>query len=127
MNTKATSHYATAFAERFDLRLPLVQAPMVGATTTALVVASSNAGALGCLGAGAMTPEKIAAEVAEIRASTSRAFGVNLFVLEPASPDDATAQVLDVTPPVSDIPRPRVLMSNPALASSFVTQLYTRR
>ena len=29
--------------------------------------------------------------------------------------------------PVADIPRPRVLMSNPALASAFVTQLYTRR
>jgi len=29
--------------------------------------------------------------------------------------------------PVADVPRPRVLMSNPALASAFVTQLYTRR
>jgi hypothetical protein len=32
-----------------------------------------------------------------------------------------------IVPPVSDIPRPRVLMSNPARASAFVTQLYTRR
>lgn len=37
----------TPFAARFDLRLPLVQAPMVGATTPALVAAASNAGALG--------------------------------------------------------------------------------
>jgi hypothetical protein len=44
-----------------------------------------------------------------------------------ATPADAVAQVPDVTPPGSDIPRPRVLMSNPALASTFVTQLYTRR
>jgi len=29
--------------------------------------------------------------------------------------------------PVADVPRPRVLMSNPALTSAFVTQLYTRR
>ena len=92
MNTSTASRHATAFAQRFDLRLPLVQAPMVGATTTALVVASCNAGALGCLGAGAMTAEKIAAEVAQIRAATSRAFGLNLFVLEPAAPDDATVR-----------------------------------
>jgi nitronate monooxygenase len=80
---------ATPFAERFDLRLPLVQAPMVGATTTALVIASSNAGALGCLGAGAMAPDTLAQQVADIRAGTSRAFGVNLFVLEPAASDEA--------------------------------------
>lgn len=92
MNASTTSRHATAFARRFDLRLPLVQAPMVGASTTALVVASCNAGALGCLGAGAMTAEKIAAEVAQIRAATSRAFGLNLFVLEPAAPDDATVR-----------------------------------
>ncbi len=41
----------TPFAVRFDLRLPLVQAPMVGATTPALVAAASNAGALGSLAA----------------------------------------------------------------------------
>ena len=92
MNTRASSRYATAFAERFDLRLPLVQAPMVGATTTALVVAASNAGALGCLGAGAMTPDKLASEVAEIRAASTRPFGVNLFVLEPHEPDEATVR-----------------------------------
>ncbi|MBN3799516.1 nitronate monooxygenase, partial [Burkholderia sp. Ac-20392] len=39
--------FSTPFSERFGLRLPLVQAPMVGATTTAMVAAASNAGALG--------------------------------------------------------------------------------
>ncbi|MGN6316390.1 NAD(P)H-dependent flavin oxidoreductase [Trinickia sp.] len=88
-NTTAAS---TPFARRFGLRLPLVQAPMVGATTPALVAAASQAGALGSLGAGAMTPEKIAAEVAEIRAATPRPFGINLFVLGPAAADDATVR-----------------------------------
>jgi hypothetical protein len=44
-----------------------------------------------------------------------------------ASTDAASPPAADTTLPVSDIPRPRVLMSNPALASAFVTQLYTRR
>ncbi|WP_206950761.1 NAD(P)H-dependent flavin oxidoreductase [Trinickia acidisoli] len=101
MNTRATSHYATPFAERFGLRLPLVQAPMVGATTPALVVAASNAGALGSLGAGAMAPEKLAAEVAEIRGATSRPFGVNLFVLDPIAPDGAMLRrALDAIDPL---------------------------
>mgnify|MGYP001604395764 CR=1 FL=1 len=92
---------STPFAERFGLRLPLVQAPMVGATTTALVAAACNAGALGSLGGGAMTPEKLAAEVAEIRAMTSRPFGVNLFVLAEAQPDDATIRrALDAIDPL---------------------------
>ncbi|MFP3615276.1 nitronate monooxygenase, partial [Paraburkholderia sp. SIMBA_050] len=34
--------FSTPFAERFGLRLPLVQAPMVGATTAAMVAAASN-------------------------------------------------------------------------------------
>jgi nitronate monooxygenase len=90
MNANAASRPLTPFAERFGLRLPLVQAPMVGATTPALAAAACNAGALGMLGAGAMTPDKLSAEVAAIRAATTRPFGVNLFVLEPAAAEEAT-------------------------------------
>ncbi|MET3217429.1 UNVERIFIED_ORG: nitronate monooxygenase [Burkholderia territorii] len=83
--------FSTPFSERFGLRLPLVQAPMVGATTTAMVAAASNAGALGSLGAGALAPERIEAEVAAIRAATGRPFAINLFVLpDEAAPDTAT-------------------------------------
>jgi nitronate monooxygenase len=94
--------FASAFAERFDLRVPVVQAPMAGgATTPALVAAVSNAGGLGFLAGAALSPEKIASEVAAIRALTSRPFGVNLFVLEPAAPDEATVRrALDLIDPL---------------------------
>ncbi|RQU48497.1 nitronate monooxygenase [Burkholderia cenocepacia] len=83
--------FSTPFSARFGLRLPLVQAPMVGATTTAMVAAASNAGALGSLGAGALAPERIDAEVVAIRAATDRPFAINLFVLpDEAAPDAAT-------------------------------------
>ncbi|KWZ35900.1 NAD(P)H-dependent flavin oxidoreductase [Burkholderia anthina] len=83
--------FSTPFSERFGLRLPLVQAPMVGATTTAMVAAASNAGALGSLGAGALAPERIGTEVAAIRAATDRPFAINLFVLpDEVAPDAAT-------------------------------------
>lgn len=69
--------FSTPFSERFGLRLPLVQAPMVGATTTAMVAA-------------AFAPERLATEVEAIRAATDRPFAVNLFVLPDAAPDAAT-------------------------------------
>ncbi|OAJ63987.1 NAD(P)H-dependent flavin oxidoreductase [Paraburkholderia ginsengiterrae] len=85
--------FVTPLAERFELRVPVMQAPMAGgATTPALVAAVSNGGGLGFLAGAALSPEKIASEVAAIRALTDRPFGVNLFVLEPAAPDDATVR-----------------------------------
>ncbi|MCQ8216321.1 nitronate monooxygenase [Burkholderia pseudomallei] len=91
----------TPFAARFNLRLPLVQAPMVGATTPALVAAASNAGALGSLGGASFAPEKLAAEIAAVRAATRRAFAVNLFVLPDAQPDDAAVRrALDAIDPL---------------------------
>ncbi|MFL9950808.1 nitronate monooxygenase [Paraburkholderia agricolaris] len=85
--------FATPFAERFGMRVPIVQAPMVGgATTPAMVAAASNAGAFGCLAGAALAPEKIASEVAAIRALTDRPFGINLFVLPPVTPDEMTVR-----------------------------------
>jgi nitronate monooxygenase len=85
--------FVTPLAERFGMRVPIVQAPMAGgASTPALVAAVSNAGGLGFLACAALSPEKIASEVAAIRAQTDRPFGVNLFVLEPSTPDDATVR-----------------------------------
>jgi nitronate monooxygenase len=84
---------ATPLTRRFGLRLPLVQGPMAGGPTTpALVAAVSNAGALGFLAGAALAPEKIASEVAAIRALTGKPFGVNLFAIDTARPDDATVR-----------------------------------
>ncbi|MGH7913709.1 MAG: NAD(P)H-dependent flavin oxidoreductase [Candidatus Binataceae bacterium] len=58
----------------------IILAPMAGGTSTpALVAAVSNAGGLGSLGAGYMTPENIAKAIAEIRERTDKPFAVNLF------------------------------------------------
>ncbi|TDV37226.1 nitronate monooxygenase [Paraburkholderia caballeronis] len=88
--SNAAPRFATPFTTRFNLRLPVVQAPMAGGPTSpALVAAVANAGALGFLAAAPFAPDKIASEVAAIRALTDRPFGVNLFVLDPAQPDEA--------------------------------------
>ncbi|HET8763934.1 MAG TPA: nitronate monooxygenase [Rhodanobacter sp.] len=83
----------STFAQDFGLDLPLVQAPMAGSTTPALVAAACNAGALGSFGAGYTAPEAIIERAREIRALTSRPFALNLMVL----PDEFVPDMAAVT------------------------------
>jgi nitronate monooxygenase len=63
------------------LRRPIVVAPMAGGpSTTELVVAAAQAGALGFLAAGYKTPAEMASQIAAVRAATAEPFGVNVFV-----------------------------------------------
>ncbi len=52
---------------------------MAGASPPELVAAVSNAGALGGLGAAALTPEKLKQQIHQIREKTDKPFNVNLF------------------------------------------------
>lgn len=69
--------------------VPIIQAPMAGgATTPELVAAVSNAGGLGSLGAGYMTPDEIKKTIQAIRALTDKPFAVNLFIPETTQATD---------------------------------------
>lgn len=64
-----------------DLDLPVVGAPMAGGVSTPLLAAAvSDAGGLGMLAAGYLTPEQLATAIVHTRDLTRRPFGVNLFV-----------------------------------------------
>jgi nitronate monooxygenase len=83
----------TSFTELLKIDHPIIQAPMAGGgDTPELVVAVSNAGALGSIGAAYLTPEQILATVNSVRNKTDRPFGINLFAPQPAPPvpDDVT-------------------------------------
>jgi nitronate monooxygenase len=69
-----------------SLPIPIVQAPMVGASLDALTVAVSEAGGMGTLAAGALAPDEIGPMVAAIRARTAAPFGVNLLMAPKAEP-----------------------------------------
>ena len=71
------------------LAIPIIQPPMVGASSLTLSLAVARAGGLGSIAAGAMTPGEIEAEAAAFRARSDAPFGVNLFVLRPAHPSPA--------------------------------------
>ncbi|MDA0978137.1 MAG: nitronate monooxygenase [Proteobacteria bacterium] len=63
----------------FNIQHPILLAPMAGATTAELVVAVSEAGGLGGLGAAALTPERLRRQIQAIRQQTEKPFNVNLF------------------------------------------------
>ncbi len=63
---------------------PLIQAPMLGITTPAMVAAVSNSGGLGSLPVGGLPPDKVTTLIREVKRLTQQPFAVNLFVYEPA-------------------------------------------
>jgi nitronate monooxygenase len=73
----------TRVAETLNIKYPIIQAPMAGGyTTPELISAVSNAGALGSLGAGYMSPEEISENIqrTKILLTGDQMFAVNLFV-----------------------------------------------
>lgn len=72
------------------LPIPILQAPMVGASPPAMALAVSQAGGMGSLAAGALAPDAIEPEVAALRAAGAAPFGVNLLMAPAARPDAAS-------------------------------------
>ncbi|QMU27665.1 NAD(P)H-dependent flavin oxidoreductase [Adhaeribacter radiodurans] len=58
---------------------PIVQAPMLGVTTPAMVAAISNAGGLGSLPVGGLSPDQTRSLILQTKALTTKPFAVNLF------------------------------------------------
>ena len=78
--------------ELFGLEHPIVQAPMSGSDGPNLTASVSNAGALGSLGCGEMSVERVRENYARVRAQTSRPFNINFFTHHPPSePSDGAA------------------------------------
>jgi nitronate monooxygenase len=66
---------------------PIIQAPMAGVQGAALAAAVSNAGGLGSLPAAMLGVGALRAELATLRAQTSRPFNVNFFCHVPPAPE----------------------------------------
>ena len=69
-----------AFVSRLGIRLPILLAPMSGASPPSLSIAVANAGGLGACGALLMTPDDIAAWAAEFRHGSQGGFQINLWI-----------------------------------------------
>jgi nitronate monooxygenase len=82
------------------LSIPIVQGPMLGASTEAMAAAVSNAGGLGSFAASNLTPAALHQSVTDLYAATDRPFAINLFIQNPAEPDlDQVAKTMDLIKP----------------------------
>ena len=70
---------ASALTELLGIEHPVIQAPMAGAATPALVAAVSGAGGLGSLGSAPLPPDELVAQARAVREATDRPFNVNFF------------------------------------------------
>jgi nitronate monooxygenase len=74
----------TEFCDRFRLRVPILLAPMAGASAPALSIAVASAGGLGACGALLMTRSEIVAWANEVRNSSTGKFQINLWIPDPS-------------------------------------------
>jgi len=70
--------FANRITRLFGIDYPIVQAGMVWASGWKLASAVSNAGGLGLIGSGSMTPDVLEEHIRRCRSATSRPFGVNI-------------------------------------------------
>ena len=75
---------------RLDIRYPIIQAPMAGASTPALAIAVSTTGGLGSLGLAMHTQESLRKDCAEVSAAGAP-YNANFFVHREPVDDPARA------------------------------------
>jgi nitronate monooxygenase len=79
----AAMERASAFCERFGLRVPILLAPMAGASAPSLSIAVANAGGLGACGVLLMQPAEITGWANDVRARSNGAFQLNVWIPDP--------------------------------------------
>jgi nitronate monooxygenase len=82
----------TRILDLLGIELPIIQAPMAGATTSAMVIAASNAGGLGSMPAAMLSVDQLREELKTIRQHTQRPINVNYFCHQPPAADEPRAQ-----------------------------------
>jgi nitronate monooxygenase len=71
-----------SLTELLGIELPIIQAPMAGAQSSAMAIAVALAGGLGSLPCAMLSPDQIRSELAKIRAATDKPINVNFFCHE---------------------------------------------
>ena len=69
--------------ELLGTEFPFIQGGMANIATGEFAAAVSNAGALGLIGAGGMTPDSLRENIRRCRELTARPFGVNVMLMHP--------------------------------------------
>jgi nitronate monooxygenase len=83
---------ADAFCRSYGLRVPVLLAPMAGASPVSLSIAVAKAGGMGGMGALMTTSESIRAWMREFRAGGGDAVQLNTWIPDPVIPRDPGAE-----------------------------------
>lgn len=82
----------TRILDLLGIELPIIQAPMAGATGSAMVIEASNAGGLGSMPAAMLSVEQLREELTIIGQHSQRPFNVNFFCHQPPVADELRAR-----------------------------------
>lgn len=82
----------TRLLDLLGIDVPIIQAPLAGATTAAMVIAANRAGALGSLPAATLSIEQLREALTTIRQASTRPINVNFFCHQPPDADEARDQ-----------------------------------
>ena len=82
-DSKEDQELKTRLTERLKIKYPIIQSPMAWVSYPPLVAAVSEAGGLGILAGGRMTPEELRQAIREVREFTDKPFGVNVTATQP--------------------------------------------
>ena len=75
------TNFSNSLTKCLGIEFPILLAPMAGGPTTPqLITAVSNAGGLGQFGAAYLNEDAIVTMANQLRASTNKSFGINLFL-----------------------------------------------
>ncbi|WP_312934774.1 nitronate monooxygenase [Pseudomonas sp.] len=82
----------TRILDLFGIELPILQAPMAGASGSALAIAVGRAGGLGALPCAMLDADQTRAEVTAFRQACTGPLNLNFFCHQPPEPDAARAE-----------------------------------
>ena len=71
----------------FNIKHPIIQAPMAGSSTTEMAIAVADAGGLGSIPAAQLTPAQLTEALIRFRTASSAPVNVNFFCHTPAEND----------------------------------------
>jgi nitronate monooxygenase len=77
----------------FNIRFPIIQAPMANADSVELASAVTEVGGLGSLGCGMLTPEEVKKAWFAIRAATRKPINLNFFCHNLPKPDEEKQRI----------------------------------
>jgi nitronate monooxygenase len=83
--------FTNALMQRLGLSVPIIQAPMLGATDAAIVRAVSERGGLGTLAAGGLAPAAITDAIDALK-KDGKPFAANLLVVSKVNPDGESVE-----------------------------------